>query len=51
MVTATYTISGIKDEMQLMQLSGVIAAWMMGPDREATALEAFAAHDENGEPV
>ncbi len=51
MITATYTISGIKDEAQLMQLSGVIAAWMMGADRDATVLEAFSAHDENDKPA
>ena len=51
MITVTYSISGIKDEMQMMELSGHIAGWMMMQGREATVREHFAAFDEEtGEP-
>jgi hypothetical protein len=52
MITATYSISGIRDQLQMMELSGHIAAWMMQSGREVTMLEHFAAFDEEtGEPA
>lgn len=52
MITATYSISGIRDETEMMELSGYIAAWMMAKGREATVLEHFAAfNQETGEPA
>lgn len=38
MIEASYTVNGIKDEMELMSLSGTIAGWMIAhPDTVLTA--------------